>query len=121
MTAVARVRSRGADRREPGAALPAEWAVIAGRAPVLADTAASICSRSRSSLRPASVTVADNTLRLFCRYLLSATKQPPTGFADVAGGHRGVQDLADYPSHRRRGAVVGEHHPPAARDPAHVL
>ncbi len=103
---------------EPGAVAAAEWAVIARRSPLLADTASQYLQQISVALRPASVVAADNTLRLFCRYLLSATAQPPTGFAAVSR-----QDIEGFKIWltTRRGAVDGEHDPPTARGPADVL
>jgi hypothetical protein len=46
-----------------------EWAAIAAARPQLASTAARYLTQIGLSLRPASVTVADNALRQICGYL----------------------------------------------------
>lgn len=91
MTAVAVTAAGVATGSEPGAVAAAEWAVIARRSPVLAGTASQYLQQIAVALRPASVTAADNTLRLFCRYLLSATEQSADGFAAV-----GRQDIEGF-------------------------
>ena len=65
-----------------GSAAAAQWAAIAARAPVLAATAAAYLAQIAVSLRPASVRVADTTLRLFTGYLI-AEHPAVTGFAQV--------------------------------------
>lgn len=59
-----------------------EWAIIAAARPQLAATAARYLTQIGLSLRPASVTVADNALRQLCGYLITEAPQV-TGFRDV--------------------------------------
>jgi site-specific recombinase XerD len=65
-----------------GSAADAEWAAVAAQAPLLAQTAARYLAQIAVSLRPASVVVADATLRLFAGYLV-AEHPAVTGFGQV--------------------------------------
>ena len=73
--------------QEPAGTLAkAEWAEISAAAPQLAATAGRYLAQVALSLRPSSVTVADATLRIFCRHLIGEHPET-TGFAMVGRAH----------------------------------
>ena len=67
---------------QPLSRLDQRWAATAGRQPRLAATARQYLDQIAISLSPASVVVADQTLRLFCQFL-SETHPDISGFAQI--------------------------------------
>ena len=71
-----------------------EWAAIAEAAPQLAATAGRYLEQIGLSLRPASVVVANASLRLFCRYLIDdhpdVDRFATVGRAEIEGFKRAV-------------------------------
>ena len=63
-----------------------DWLEVARRAPRLAGAAERYIDQIALSLRPGSVTVADATLRIFCRYLIDAHPDVRS-FGDVGRPH----------------------------------
>ena len=97
-----------------------EWSAIAAARSQLAATAARYLTQIGLSLRPASVTVADNALRQLCNYLIVEAPQGHRVPGRAAGGNRGVQTAFGAPAGPARGGVR-EHLAAAPRDPAHLL
>ena len=99
MTAVAVPPTEGPERH-------AGWRLVVARAPQLALTSWRYLDQVALSFRPASVAVADNTLRTFARYLV---KNDPgvRGFADVEREH--IEDFKAW--FARTPTVAGK--PPA--------
>ena len=66
-----------------------EWRIITAQAPGLAATSGRYLDQISHSLRPGSVTVADATLRIFCRYLIDehpdATTFARVGRTEIEG------------------------------------
>jgi integrase len=83
-----------------------DWRIVVARAPQLAVTAWRYLDQVALSMRPASVHVADNTLRTFARYLVMFDPGV-RGFADVEREH--IEDFKSW--FARTPTVTGK--PPA--------
>lgn len=83
-------------RRVPATASEREWVELASRAPRLAATMGRYLSQLSTLLAPASVEVADNTLRQFTRWLTTATDI--TTVADIERRH--IEDYKVWLTHQ---------------------